>query len=179
MRPPTIRRGLRSNMDLPCNHRIFPDPFARPLDLVEAIRDNDYACLTLATDQGTALLAKLQAREIEGLRGTFPIQLRHELFGHPASPIIRITATLYDDPTQPFLLETFINVDDDYQRADFAAFAGQEDLPVLQSPDRDRYPNVREPDPSPIDAARPNARQPWRRTREPRHTRSVKTGCTR
>jgi hypothetical protein len=107
------------------------DPFALPPELVEAIRDDDYACVTLATERGTALVAKLPGYEIEGLRGTFPIQLRHELFGHPASPVIRMTATLYDQPSAPFLLETFINVDDAYQRADYAAFAEQEELPIL------------------------------------------------
>ena len=108
-----------------------PDPLALPPELVEAIQDDDYACLTLATNRGTALVAKLPGTEIEGLRGTFPIQMRHELFGHPASPVIRLTATLFDDPDQPFLLETFINVDEDDQRNDYAAFADQDEILLL------------------------------------------------
>ena len=109
----------------------YPDPLALPAELAEAIKGDDYACLTLATNRGTALVAKLPGTEIEGLRGTFPIQMRHELFGHPASPVIRLTATLFDDPDQPFLLETFINVDEEDQRNDYAAFADQDEIPLL------------------------------------------------
>lgn len=105
-----------------------PDPFALPPEIVEAIQDDEYACVTIATEEGTALLAKIPSMDIEDLHGTYPVQVRHELLGHPASPVIRITATLYDDPQRPFLLETFINPDDPHQRADYAALAGQEDL---------------------------------------------------
>ena len=109
----------------------YPDPLALPPELAEAIKGDDYACLTLATSRGTALVAKLPGTEIEGVRGTYPIQMRHELFVHPASPIIRLTATLFDDPDQPFLLETFINVDEDDQCNDYAAFADQDEIPLL------------------------------------------------
>lgn len=107
------------------------DPFTLPPELAEAIQDDDYACLTLPTSRGTALIAKLPSVEIAGLHGSFPIQMRHELFGHPASPVIRLTATLYDDPARPFLLETFINVGEADQRADYAAFAEQAEIPLL------------------------------------------------
>jgi hypothetical protein len=113
------------------DRRRSPDPFALPPELIDAINDDEYACLTLATDRGTALIAKMPASEIDSLRGTYPIQLRHELFEHPAAPVIRITATLYDDPDRPFLLETFINVAEADQRTDYAAFAHQEELPIL------------------------------------------------
>ncbi len=107
------------------------DPFALPPELVEAIQDVDYACLTLPTSRGTALVAKLPDGEIDRIGGTFPIQVRHELFGHPASPVIRLTATLYDDPNDPLLLETFINIGEADQRSDYAAFAEQEEIPLL------------------------------------------------
>ena len=116
-----------------------PEPFALPAEFVEAIQDDDYAFLTLATNRGTALVAKLPGAEIEGLRGTFPIQMRHELFGHPSSPVIRLTATLFDDPDQPFLLETFINVDEEDQRTDYASFADQEELLLLFYDERHRH----------------------------------------
>ena len=56
------------------------DLFALPPELIEAITDDDYACVTLTTDHGFALVAKLPASEIDPFRGTYPIQLRHELF---------------------------------------------------------------------------------------------------
>lgn len=107
------------------------NPFALPLELIEAIKDDEYACVTLATDRGTALIAKMPASVIDALRGTYPIQLRHELFQHPAAPVIRITATLYDQPQQPFVLETFINVADFDQYADYVTFTDQDELPIL------------------------------------------------
>jgi hypothetical protein len=116
-----------------------PDRFALPPELIEAIKDDDYACVTLATDRGTALVAKLPASEIDAFRGTYPIQLRHELFEHPAAPVIRITATLYDNPDQPFLLETFINIADADQRTDYAEFADQDELPILFYDDQHQF----------------------------------------
>lgn len=107
------------------------DSFALPPELIEAIKDDDYACLTLATNRGTAIVVKVPDVEIDRISGTFPIQMRHELFGHPASPVIRLTATLYDDPDNPLLLETFINVGEADQRADYAAFAEQDEIPLL------------------------------------------------
>ena len=107
------------------------DPFALPPELVEAIRDVDYACVTLPTSRGTALVAKLPDVEIERIGGTFPIQVRHELFGHPAGPVIRMTATLYDEPADPLLLETFFNVGEDDQRSDYAALSEQDEIPLL------------------------------------------------
>lgn len=115
------------------------DPFSLPAELVESIQDDDYACLTLATSRGTAVIAKMPGIEIAGLHGTFPIQVRHELFGHPASPVIRLTATLYDDPARPFLLETFINVGEEDQRSDYAAFAEQAEIPLLFYDERHKH----------------------------------------
>ena len=107
------------------------DPFILPPELVEAIRDVDYACVTLPTSRGTAVIAKLPDSEIERIGGTFPIQVRHELFGHSASPVIRLTATLYDDPDDPLLLETFFNVGEEDQRSDYAALSEQDEILLL------------------------------------------------
>jgi hypothetical protein len=39
--------------------------------------------------------------------------------------------TIYDQPQTPLALETFINIADEQQRADFAALTQQEELPLL------------------------------------------------
>src|SRR3712207_8401301 len=44
---------------------------------------------------------------------------------------IRMLLTVYDRPETPLALETFINIADDQQRADFAPLAGQAELDVL------------------------------------------------
>ncbi|GAA5154349.1 hypothetical protein GCM10023321_26020 [Pseudonocardia eucalypti] len=55
----------------------------------------------------------------------------HELFSHPAAPVIRTVLTLYDQPGRPLALETFINAEQAGQRADFAQLGAQQELPML------------------------------------------------
>jgi len=107
-------------------------PIALPPDLADFLgRAGDFACLTNATDRGTAYVVKAPAFELATLRGTFPIGLRHELFSHPAAPVIRTILSLYDRPQHPLKLESYINVAEADQRADFAALAAQDELLLL------------------------------------------------
>ena len=89
------------------------------------------ACLLHETDHGSAFVIKLPSREIADVRGRLPVHIRHELYDHPAAPVIRTVLTLYDRPDTPLALESFTNVTDDSQRADFAALAPQEQLILL------------------------------------------------
>ncbi len=107
------------------------EPSPLPAELAEFLRDKDVACLMQGTDQGTAFVLKLPAQDIESARGRIAIQLRHELYAHPAAPIIRTLLTLYDQPARPFARETFTNIEDEIQRSDFAALADQEALLLL------------------------------------------------
>jgi hypothetical protein len=84
-----------------------------------------------ATNQGTAFVIKLPAREIASVAGTVPIHLRHELYSHPAAPVIRTVLTVYDQPQRPLGLETFTNAEQPDQREDFARLAEQDQLPLL------------------------------------------------
>lgn len=107
-------------------------PIALPPELADFLgRAGDFACLTSATDRGTAFVVKAPAFELATLRGTFPIGLQHQLFEHPAAPVIRTVLSLYDRPLHPLKVESFINIEDTEQRADFAALATQEQLLVL------------------------------------------------
>ena len=102
-----------------------------PLELAEVLRAPAYACLTVGTDQGTVVVIKAPAAEIQRVRGPIPVELRHQLFEHPAAPVIRITLRLFDDPDAPLAMETFINVRDPAQRADYAALAQQDHIDLL------------------------------------------------
>lgn len=106
-------------------------PIALPPDLAEFLRTQDIACLMQATDQGTAHVIKLPAAEIASVRGTVPIAVRHELHAHPAAPVIRTVIAIYDQPHNPLALETYTNIADEQQRADFAALAEQDRLMLL------------------------------------------------
>jgi hypothetical protein len=102
----------------PREHR----PNALPPELATFLKDQPYACLTHATDHGTALIIKAPRSEIESTRGPVPIQLRHEL---------HMVVTIYDQPARPLAFDTFINVADPQQRDDFAALSSQQELPLL------------------------------------------------
>jgi hypothetical protein len=54
-----------------------------------------------------------------------PIELGHELYDHPAAPVIRLALRIYDDPLAPLAMESFINVAAPDQRADYAALGTQ------------------------------------------------------
>lgn len=109
-----------------------PDyPSLLPPDLGEFLRSQTFACVTMATDKGTVYVVKAPNREIQSVRGSVPIHLRHELYDHPEAPVIRTVITICDLPETPLALETFINVENESQRADFAALANQEVLYML------------------------------------------------
>src|SRR6266540_2045722 len=94
--------------------RLHPTPL--PPDLAESLKHHEFACLTYPTDQGTALIAKAPAAEIESIRGTVPIELRHELYRHATAPVIRMVTLIHDQPDSALALESFINVEDEQQR---------------------------------------------------------------
>jgi hypothetical protein len=107
-------------------------PVALTPELADFLRrQRGYACLTQATSEGTAYVIKTPSAELATLRGTLPIGLRHELYEHPLAPVIRTVVTIVDQPRAPLHLETFINVAEADQRADFAALANQERLVLL------------------------------------------------
>jgi hypothetical protein len=106
-------------------------PTVLPPELAEFLKGQDYACVPQATEVGTAFVMKVPGADIQSVRGVVPVLLRQELYAHPAAPVIRLVFTIYDQPEQPLALETFFNVADEEQRADYAALATQEALPLL------------------------------------------------
>jgi hypothetical protein len=106
-------------------------PIALPPELADFLEDQALAALFHASDIGTLLVVKAPAREIPSLGGTFPIGVEHQLYDHPAAPVIRSLVSFHDRPDAPLRLETFTNVADPDQRAHFAALADQQELPIL------------------------------------------------
>ncbi len=60
-----------------------------------------------------------------------PIALRHQLIEHPAAPVIRTVMRIYDQPNRPLAIETFINIEQEDQREDFARLGKQDQLILL------------------------------------------------
>jgi hypothetical protein len=108
-----------------------PHDTALPPELAEFLKKQDYVCLTEATDRGTVLLIKVPSTDIASIRGPVPILLRQELYQHAAAPVIRLLVSIFDHPARPLALETFINVADPHQRANYAALITQAELPLL------------------------------------------------
>jgi hypothetical protein len=106
-------------------------PTLLPRALADFIRGYEFACVTQDTDRGTVLIVKAPGPEIESVRGRVPIALRHELYSHPAAPVIRMVLTIYDQPDRPLALETFVNVEDPQQRTEYAQLASQEEITLL------------------------------------------------
>jgi hypothetical protein len=106
-------------------------PGALPQELAEFLREQDIAAVFHGSDNGTLLVVKTPTVELETLGGTYPISLDHQVWAHPASPVIRSLITFYDRPDAPLRLETFTNIADLDQRADFAALGEQPDLAIL------------------------------------------------
>jgi hypothetical protein len=113
-------------------HHLNPDrPNQLTPELAAFLRAQSYAALLHATDLGTVLLVKAPAHEIASVRGRVPIETRHELHSHPASPVIRMVTRIYDQPDRPLALETFINPGDPDQRADYETLTHQDELALL------------------------------------------------
>ena len=129
----SVRYNLMQHIAAPMTEREPHHPASSelPPELVAAIADVDYACLTIGTDAGTALLVKAPTSDIDSARGRIPIQLNHELYDHPSSPVIRLALRIYDQPATPLAMETFINVADDAQHADYAALADQDEIALF------------------------------------------------
>jgi hypothetical protein len=109
-----------------------PDrPNQLPPELAAFLSEQQYAALLHATDLGTALIVKAPGPEIASVRGQVPIGFHHELYAHPASPVIRMITRIYDQPQQPLAFETFVNVNDPDQRADYEGLSRQDELVML------------------------------------------------
>lgn len=119
-------RGQRRREGFPQHRRLERRGLELPEELKAALRDPEYACLMDATNLGTAFIIKAPGREIESVRGTVPILLRHEVFDHPSAPVVRGVLHIYDEPERPLALETFTNVADPLQRVDLARLATQD-----------------------------------------------------
>ena len=109
-------------------HAKQPTGGTLPDDLAAFLSTQRLACLLVGTEMGSAMVIKAPAVEIENVRGPVPVLLRHELYRHPTSPVIRMVLRLYDRPPSILSFESFINADDEGQRADYGELARQDEI---------------------------------------------------
>lgn len=115
----------------PRSHNEPIHPTVLPPVLAEFLKDKPMAALLQSTDGGTVVIIKAPSDEIRSLIGPAVIHLRHQLYEHPAAPVIRTVLTIFDQPDHPLTLEMFTNVADQQQRDEFAALSNQQDLSLL------------------------------------------------
>lgn len=127
MRPPEDRSRRRPVEDGPRVPVALPEPLAAFLHA----DPQPYLALFHGADVGTLLVVKVPHAELAPLRGPLPIGVRHELYAHPAAPVVRSLVTFADDPERPLVLETFTNVADPDQAAAMRALTAQAELPIL------------------------------------------------
>jgi hypothetical protein len=100
-------------------------------ELADFLRTQGYACLTHPTDIGTVFVLKAPRLDIDSARGRVPLAVHHALYSHPRAPVIRTLLRLYDHPAQPLAFESFVNVRDPDQLADYRDLAGRDLLRLL------------------------------------------------
>jgi hypothetical protein len=66
---------------------VYPTPLPEPL--AQFLATQDVACLMHETTAGTVYVVKLLGAEIDSVRGSGPIHVRHELWQHPLAPVVR------------------------------------------------------------------------------------------
>jgi hypothetical protein len=108
---------------------LYPAPLSP--ELADVLRPLDIACVTEASNFGTIFVVKAPLHEIQRMRGQVPVHIKHELYQHPAAPVIRTVVTIFDQPTHPLALETFFNIRDEEQAANLACLALQPDYYFL------------------------------------------------
>lgn len=126
---PRPDRRSQSRPPLADSEPLHPTPL--PPELRQFLRDRDYACVTESTGQGTILVLKAPGADILSARGSVPIELRHELYDVPTAPVIRMITTIHDQPDHPLRFESFVNVEDEQQRAEYQALSLQDHLFML------------------------------------------------
>jgi len=106
-----------------------PSVDALPPDLTAFLAARRLGCLLIGTESGSVFVIKAPADDIEGLRGPLPVLLRQELYRYRTAPVIRLLLRLYDRfhdrPPSSLAFESFVNVDDEGQRADYGELARQ------------------------------------------------------
>jgi hypothetical protein len=106
-------------------------PNQLPPELAAFLQRQHYACLLHPTDQGAVYVVKAPGADIESLRGRVPVQVHHELYEHPASPVIRTLFRWYDRPASPLAMESYTNVGDPQQRTDYLDLSRRDQLRFL------------------------------------------------
>jgi hypothetical protein len=110
----------------------LPTPqIALPPELQAFLADHAYACVSQQTSDGTVLVVKIPSQDIESCRGRQQILVRYELYTTAHGPALRLLLAIHDVPGAPLKMETFCNVGDPVQLAEYRDLLSRAALRVL------------------------------------------------
>lgn len=98
-----------------------------PVEIRELFRRTGYGCLALESDIGIVHICHATDAEIPGFFGK-PVNYQWQLVKMPTAPLIRLQMTILDDPLQPFMFESFLNITEESQANVLNELAGQDRL---------------------------------------------------
>jgi hypothetical protein len=106
-------------------------PFELPPALAEFLAGEQYAMVTARSDRGAVYVVKVPDADIRSMAGPVPIEVMHELYQHPLAPVVRTVVRVFDQPQSPLALESFFNLADESQWAEYASLSEQQHLTFL------------------------------------------------
>jgi hypothetical protein len=125
--PPAPLLRLRWNED----SRAWLSEFAVSNELSPEIREvferTGFGCLAVEADIGIVHVCHASDQDIDGFSDN-PIHYQWQLIKMPTAPLIRLDVVVLDNPTSPFKLESFLNIDAPDQAAVLSSLANQDRL---------------------------------------------------
>ena len=109
----------------------MPPPVTLPPELDELLRPLTYALVTTGSTLGPVLIAKAPWEDIDACRGPRKIILTNELHEYPGGPVLRLVLTIEDPASGPLVLETFCNIAELDQLADWRSLLAADELRLV------------------------------------------------
>ena len=128
--PPAPRLKLRWDPESQLWQSRFSPPNELTPELREVFEQHSYGCLAVESSAGVLHLCHAPDKDLEGFRGK-PARYQWQLIEMSTAPLIRLEATILDNPLFPYLFESFLNVGEGDQLAILTQLAGQEELHLV------------------------------------------------
>jgi hypothetical protein len=105
----------------------FPPPDELPAEIREVFERFGYGCLAAETNIGVVHVCHAADSDIEGFANK-PVLYQWQLVKMPTAPLIRLELAILDHPSNPYRLESFLNVAQEDQARILAQLANQDPL---------------------------------------------------
>jgi hypothetical protein len=100
-------------------------------ELVNFIKDAEYAFAPAATNRGIAYIVKVPPQDVDSMRSVRMANLRYKLYDCPSAPAVQTVACFSDQPHAPLKLELFTDVSQPRERRELVMLSTQEYINFL------------------------------------------------